>query len=472
MFTNHTDFSALPAHHQYQNVEAKRSKPTNETGEPGMIKPVKSNCLNGLPPEVKVLICEHLTHEDRSNLSMASRSFRDVIVNHFLLNKTRLTRTFDEIRETHETSPKGVHYFSVLVKRATFAYSPGQRIRLFIQMFETVLLRDRLRQFYEQTDKTAFEACVRTIRCLFAMLIRGWEFSKVLRLIDELEIYFDFCQMINQFLRHECGAIREDEQFVRQFYLKIIIEGLVENRHRAKWLIHFLDTHTKTPSDPYIKMTYKGKLLLLIFAPIVQDDSAGVVYVDWLAFSSSIFIDGSLNNLGLAFKLLNVVRTQAGLDIAHLFLTVTNIARYWLYENSALLLLCCGANVAKQIVDLLLSREDYLHLVRYLVHLFIVEGNLVMLDKIAPSQRITEPIYEHLKRSMNVLALDNIFEMIAYEFLRVAQETEQANGEREYLGAYKIVLGQKQFYQLVMRKRNSVLETDISTIANFYEDLI
>lgn len=405
---------------------------------------------------MKVLICEHLTHEDRSNLSMASRSFRDVIVTHFLLNKKRLTRTFDEIRETNETSPKGIHYFSLLVKMTTSSYSSGQRNRLIIQMFETVLLRDRLRQFYAQADKTAFKACVRTIQCLFAMLIRGWEFSKVLRLIDELEIYFDFCPMINQFLRHECGATRKNEQFVRHFYLKIF-EGLVENHHRAKWLIHFLDTHTKTTSDPYIKMTYKGKLVLLIFGPTVQEDGTGVVYVDWLAFSSSIFFDGRLNNLGLAFELLNVVRTEAGLDIAHLFLTVTNIARYWLYENSSLLLLCCGANVAKQIVNLLLSKEDYLLLVRYLVHLFIVEGNLVMLDKIAPSQRITEPIYEHLRRSMNVLALENIFHMIALEFLGVARETGQANGEREYLSAYQIVLGQKHFYQLVMHKQNSVL---------------
>lgn len=401
---------------------------------------------------------------------MVSRSFRDLIVTHFLLSKKRLIETFDEIRKTNEESQEIANDLGLLVKRATFTYPIGERIKLITRMFETVHLRDQLRLVYA-ADKTAFKSLIKSIRCLFTTLIRGWELKEVLKL---LELYFDYSRLINHFLRHEYGAIREDEQFLRYFYRKIIFEGLEENRSRARWLSYFLDYHTKFTSDSNVQMTYKAKLVLLLFSPVFQEDSTGVVYVDWLAYSSNFFIDECLNYLGFAFKLLNSLRTPAerGLDIAHLFLTVTNIGRYWLYENSSALLLYCGANVAKQIVDWLLKREDYLHLIRYLTHLFIVEGNLVVLDKIAPSQRITEPIFEHLKRSMNVLALDNILDMISIEFLRAAREIERVSDEREYLSAYQIAFGQKQFYELIMRKWNSISESGIATGNHFYDDLI
>ena len=112
--------------------------------------------------------------------------------------------------------------------------------------------------------------------------------------------------------------------------------------------------------------------------------------------------------------------------------------------------------VARQVIDWLLESEDYLYLVRHLTNLFIIEGNLLRLGKINAHERITLPIFDYLKGSMNVLALENILEMISIDFFNIACETERASEEREYLSTVEIVLGQKQFYELLMRKGNTI----------------
>lgn len=93
-----------------------------------------------------------------------------------------------------------------------------------------------------------------------------------------------------------------------------------------------------------------------------------------------------------------------------------------------------------------------MHLVRYLTNLFIVEGNLVRSGKINSSQKITGSILDHLKESMNVLALENIVDMISIEFFSIALETERVGEDREYLGAVEVVLGQRQFYELLIQR--------------------
>lgn len=108
-------------------------------------------------------------------------------------------------------------------------------------------------------------------------------------------------------------------------------------------------------------------------------------------------------------------------------------------------------------------------MVRYLANLFIVEGNLLRLAKIETAQRITGQIFDHLKGSMNVLAFENILEMISIEFCNIANETEKASEGREYLSTVELVIGQKQFYELVMRKRITT-QTTITEGCNIFSD--
>lgn len=304
---------------------------------------VRFSCLSDLPAEMKVLILQHLNHKDLSNLSIVSRTFRDIIVHHFLLNKKRLAVTFEEMstatNETFETASD----LGLLLKRATFAYSISERIRLIVKTFQMVQLKDQLQLIYKK-DKTAFKNLTKSVKCLFARVVRGWEFKEAFKLIDKLELHFEHSKLISVFLKDDFGAIREDEQYVRYFYRKVIFEGLDENRSRAKWLVRFLDYHTRSISDPNIKMTYKGKLVLLLFSPVFQEPSTGILYVDWFAYSYSFFIDDCLAYLGLAFKLLNSLKTspERRLDIVQLFRTVTNTGLYWLPENSSTLLFYCG----------------------------------------------------------------------------------------------------------------------------------
>lgn len=302
--------------------------------------------LADLSAEVKVLIFEHLNYKDLSNLSIVCRSFRNIVIQHFVLNKKRLTVTFETMRTTNEEETfQTASDFGLLLKRSTFSYPVSERIELIRELFEMVRLKDQLRHIYK-SDNASFKNLVKSVKFLFAKVIRGWKFKETLKLIEEFELHFDHHKLINTFLTQDYGAIRADEQYLRYFYRKIIFEGLDDNRCRAKWLAYFLDYHTNITSDPNIKMTFKGKLMLLLFSPVFQEPLSGVLYIDWYAYSSQFFIDDCLAYLGLAFKLLNLLNasSERRLDIVQLFRTVTNIGLHWLNENSSTLLHYCGVS--------------------------------------------------------------------------------------------------------------------------------
>lgn len=178
--------------------------------------------MDGLPIELKVLIFKHLDFKDLSVLSITCKPIRDIIISHFLLSRDRLVNTFKEISKIGTTNDymQMSSDLGLLIKRATFILPNFKRVELVIDMFHLVDLKSKLRTIYE-IDKAAFKDLTKAIKCLLSRLIAGWKFKEVLKLIDEIEIYFDHFKLLMEAMTKPFGTIRNDEQYVRYFYRKV-----------------------------------------------------------------------------------------------------------------------------------------------------------------------------------------------------------------------------------------------------------
>ena len=411
-----------------------------------------------MPVELKVLIFSYLDYNDLSSLSTVSKSFRDIIINHFLLNKERFIRTFQKCTQngcSTEDYFQMANDLGLLIKRSTFIYPIVNRIKLIINMFQIIDLKAKLNCVYE-TDKPSFKNFIKAIKSIFSRIIKGWRFKEVLKLIDEFELYFNHFKIIQFFLSNEFGVIKFNEQYLRFFYRKIIFESFDDNLSRGKWLNYFLNYHTNITSDAYQKITYQAKLILLLFSPVFQEedsDENGVTFIDWYCFSNQIFINEGLDYLGFAFKLLQCLKLKSRPNITLIFKTVTNIAFYWLNENTATLLYYSGFNVAKQILDSLVKKEEYITILNYLVNLFIVESKLCLIGKIHRSDSIANLAFEHLECNLPAYVYENLIELVSFEFINIARSIETANEEREHLEIIEIVDAQRQFYEWRLKKK-------------------
>jgi len=414
------------------------------------------NSLFELPVELKVYIFGKLNFKDLSILTTVCKPFRDIIVNHFLLNKELLIKTFKEISKngTEDYLQMSTH-LGLLIKRSSFIFPSCKRIQLILNMFEIVDLKSNLKLIYE-SDKASFKNFTRSIKCVLTQLISGWKFKEVLKLIDEIEIYFDHSKLLFLTITKEYGLMRQDEQYLRYFYRKIIFESFEDNSARAKWLIYFLDYHTNFTSDEYQKLTYQAKLLLLLFAPIFQEENSNVVYIDWFSFSTFIFLTEGLEYLGFALKLLNSLKPKLRPDVCRIFIAVTNIGLFWLFENSSTLLYHCGLSVSKQVIDHIWKRDKLGHLVKYLTNMFIVESKLLSLNKLPPEDKIMSPIYDHLKVNFVAFNFEGLLSLIATEFLSMIRTVDRLLDDREYLDSSEIAYGIFQFYELRLLKKNLI----------------
>lgn len=185
---------------------------------------IPMNCLFGLPVELKVLIFKNLDFKDLSIQSTVCKTFRDIIISHFLLSREHLEATFKRISKHDNTGDylTMCNDLGLLIKRATFVLPNYQRTKLVIRMFQVIDLKNRLKLIFEN-DKQAFKNFTKAIKCVISRLISGWVFKEVLKLYNEMELYFDNSNLLVQILTKEFGFFRQHEQYIRFFYRKVSI---------------------------------------------------------------------------------------------------------------------------------------------------------------------------------------------------------------------------------------------------------
>lgn len=409
---------------------------------------------------MKVAIFKYLDFKELSILTAVSKSIRDIIVNHFLINKMVVNQMFNQIdyQDPTDNYLERATDFGLLIKRSTFVYLNKNRVKMIINIFKLVDLRVKLRTIYAK-DKNEFKNFVKLIGNIFGKVISGWKFKEVLILIDEMELYFDHRQLITNFLVNEFGTIRSDEQYLRYFYRKILFESFEDNVSRGKWLIYFLNYHTSITSNDNKKTTFQARLVLLLFSPIFQEENSDIIYIDWFSYSNTIFIKEGLEYLGFALKLLNSLRSDSKPNIIIMFRTITNIALFWLPENCASLLFQAGFDVTIQVIDYHIAKSDYLHLVKYLTNLFVVETKLNDLGKINNYDKISGRVFGYLKNKLDPNEYDSILNLITTEFLTYSQILDTIPEDRDYLEFNELLRGLVSFYDVTRPKKYLVFPT-------------
>lgn len=184
--------------------------------------PVVTNGLCNLPVELKVIIFKNLSLKELSVLATVCKPFCDIIISHFLLNRECLLTTFKTVSKTGTADDflQTAADLGLLIKRATFIFPSNKRIQLITTMFQIVDLKSNLRLIYAN-DRPAFKHFTRAIKCALGKLISGWKFKEALKLVDEIELYFNNSKLLMLVMTKEFGAARQDEQYLRFFYRKV-----------------------------------------------------------------------------------------------------------------------------------------------------------------------------------------------------------------------------------------------------------
>lgn len=108
-------------------------------------------------------------------------------------------------------------------------------------------------------------------------------------------------------------------------------------------------------------------------------------------------------------------------------------------------------------IDYLLKRENFIHLIRYLANLFIVESYLLGFRQLSSTEtRMMSPLYDYLKRSLNQSTFESVLSLLETEFGTMARGIDNLTDDREYLKVIQLVEGVKLFYDVLLRKKNLV----------------